>query len=113
MLYIPYAAAACLIERYFGYPAALFRLFGHPVQWMGDLIAWLDATLNTKPDDEVEGLLRGGLALLLLLAATALPAYMLQDLLHNVPGGAVINILIATAGAALTAATVDRKGSDN
>lgn len=96
MLYIPYAAAACLIERYFGYPAALFRLFGHPVQWMGDLIAWLDATLNTKPDDEVEGLLRGGLALVLLLASTALPAYILQDLLNDVPGGAVINILIAT-----------------
>jgi adenosylcobinamide-phosphate synthase len=97
MLFLPHAAMACLIERYLGYPPALFRLIGHPVQWMGDLIAWLDETFNTKPDDEVEGLLRGGLAIVLLLAATVLPAYMLQHLLNDVPGGAVINILIATA----------------
>jgi adenosylcobinamide-phosphate synthase len=96
VLYIPQAAVACLVERYVGYPPALFRLIGHPVQWIGDLISWLDGRLNTKPDDEVEGLVRGGVALVLILAATAFPAYMLQDLLQNVPGGTLINILLAT-----------------
>jgi adenosylcobinamide-phosphate synthase len=97
VLYLPHAAAACLIERYAGYPTALFRIMGHPVQWMGDLISWLERLLNRKPDDEIEGLLRGGLALVLLLLATALPAYMLQDVLLHLPGGWLVNIVVATA----------------
>jgi adenosylcobinamide-phosphate synthase len=97
MLHLPQAAIATLIERYFGYPEALFRIIGHPAQWIGAFIAWLDQTLNTKPDDEIEGLLRGGIAVILFLGATAFPAYMLQDLLTEIPGGWLINALIATA----------------
>ncbi len=97
MPFFTHAAVTCLIERYAGYPDALFRMIGHPVQWMGALITWLDRTLNTKPGDEVEGLLRGALALLLLLVATALPAYMLQDVLTDAPGGWILNAVIATA----------------
>jgi adenosylcobinamide-phosphate synthase len=96
MLHLPQAALACLIERFFGYPDALFRIMGHPVQWIGAFITWLDQTLNTKPDDELEGLLRGGLAVILLIAATALPAYMLQDLLNGIPGGWLVNAFLAT-----------------
>lgn len=97
MLHFPHAALACLIEKYVGYPDGLFKTFGHPVQWMGALIAWLDNSLNTKPDDELEGLLRGGAALILLLAATAFPAYMLQDILNGFTGGWILNAIIATA----------------
>jgi adenosylcobinamide-phosphate synthase len=97
MLYFPAAALACLIEKFIGYPDGLFKFFGHPVQWIGALIAWLDTTLNTKPDDELEGLLRGGAALALLLAATAFPAFMLQDILNGYAGGWVLNSIVATA----------------
>jgi adenosylcobinamide-phosphate synthase len=97
MLHLPAAALACLIEKFVGYPEVLFKTFGHPVQWIGALIAWLDNTLNTKPDDELEGLLRGGFAVVLLLAATAFPAYMLQDMLSGFTGGWIINAVIATA----------------
>ncbi len=97
MFYLPHAALACLVEKFIGYPKGLFRVFGHPVQWIGEFISWLDATLNTKPDDELEGLLRGGLAVVLLLLATALPAYLLQDILNGVTGGWIFNALIATA----------------
>ncbi len=97
MLFFPHAALACLIEKYVGYPEGLTQRFGHPVQWIGALITWLDETLNTQPDDELEGLLRGGAALALLLAATVFPAYMLQDILNGVAGGWVINAVIATA----------------
>jgi adenosylcobinamide-phosphate synthase len=96
MLYLAHAALACLIEKYTGYPQSLFKIFGHPVQWIGEFISWLDTTFNTKPDDELEGLLRGGFAVSLLLLATALPAYMLQDILNGFAGGWVINALIAT-----------------
>jgi adenosylcobinamide-phosphate synthase len=97
MLHLPYAAIACITERFIGYPPAVFKVIGHPVQWMGDLISWLDTSLNTKPDDELEGLLRGGAALTILLLCTALPAYLLQDVLTRFSGGWLINVAIATA----------------
>ena len=97
MLYFFEATLACLIEKFVGYPHGLFKTFGHPVQWMGALISWLDTSLNIKPDDELEGLLRGGLAVVLLLAATAFPAYMLQDILNGLTGGWIVNTIIATA----------------
>jgi adenosylcobinamide-phosphate synthase len=96
MLHLPHAILACLIEKFVGYPQGLFKIIGHPVQWIGALITWLDTTLNTKPADEVEGMLRGGIALAVLLAATAFPAYMLQDILSSFTGGWVINAIIAT-----------------
>ena len=40
------ACIACLAEAAFGYPTWLFRLIGHPVMWIGALIARLDRTLN-------------------------------------------------------------------
>jgi adenosylcobinamide-phosphate synthase len=97
MLHLPFAAIACITERFIGYPPALFKIIGHPVQWIGDLITSLDTTLNTKPDDELEGLLRGGAALTILLLCTALPAYLLQDVLTRFSGGWIINVAIATA----------------
>lgn len=97
MFHFPAAALACLIEKYLGYPESLLKSIGHPVQWIGALITWLDTTLNTKPDDELEGLSRGGAALTLLLAATAFPAYILQDILNGVTGGWLVNAVIATA----------------
>jgi len=96
MLYFLPCALACLVERYVGYPMVLQRLFGHPVQWVGALITWLDNSLNTKPDDEVEGLWRGGVAVLILLAATALPAYILQDILQRASFGWVFVAFVST-----------------
>jgi adenosylcobinamide-phosphate synthase len=96
MLFLPHAALACLVEKYLGYPQGLFKTMGHPVQWIGEFISWLDATLNTKPDDELEGLSRGGFAVVLLLFATALPAYLLQDIFNRFSGGWIFNALIAT-----------------
>ncbi len=91
------AALAVLVERFMGYPDTLFRMLGHPVQWIGALIAWLENTFNTAPEEAVEGKVRGGLALLVLLALTALPAWMLSDVLGRTTGGWIVNALVATA----------------
>jgi adenosylcobinamide-phosphate synthase len=45
MFLIP-ALAALAIEAAFGYPQALVRRIGHPVMWMGALIAWADRGWN-------------------------------------------------------------------
>ncbi len=97
MLYFSQAVVGCIVEKYVGYPQGLLRIFGHPVQWMGAFIGWLDDTLNTQPDDELEGLGRGGLAVVLLLLVTAFPAYMLQDILNRFSAGWIVNSLLATA----------------
>ncbi|QEH97069.1 adenosylcobinamide-phosphate synthase CbiB [Gluconobacter thailandicus] len=44
------ACLACVAEVIFGYPSWLFRLIGHPVTWVGALIARLDRTLNHPKD---------------------------------------------------------------
>ena len=38
--------AALLLEGGFGYPNRLFAAIGHPVTWIGTLIARLDSRLN-------------------------------------------------------------------
>lgn len=40
---------ALLFERYAGYPAPVLRRIGHPVMWIGSVIATLDSELN-KPE---------------------------------------------------------------
>lgn len=91
------AFLAALIERFTGYPESVQNAIGHPVQWMGAGIDWLDATLNTRPHDAVEGRLRGGFALLVLVGASALPAWFIAHLLSSFSGGWIIESALATA----------------
>ena len=90
-------AFSVVLERFIGFPQALTRSIGHPVQWMGAFIAWLDHRLNATPDDAVEGKWRGAAALAILLVASVLPAWMLQDVLSRYNGGQLVTALIATA----------------
>jgi adenosylcobinamide-phosphate synthase len=89
-------ALALIVERFVGYPDSLFRVIGHPVQWIGALITWLDERLNTSPQIEVEGKLRGAANVAMLLAATVIPAWMLADVLSRVSWGWIAEALIAT-----------------
>ncbi len=71
------AATALFFEAAFGYPDALYRAIGHPVTWIGALLAWLEARLNRGNRRR----LAGAAALLAVLAASALPALALQEAL--------------------------------
>ncbi len=71
------AAAALLIEAAAGYPDAVYRAIGHPVTWMGALLAALETRLNQGRARR----LAGAATLLALLAAAALPALALQSAL--------------------------------
>jgi adenosylcobinamide-phosphate synthase len=70
---------ALLIEAMLGYPDRLYRLIRHPVVWFGALIGWLDRRLNREGDSFARRRLMGVGALLVLLVATVLPAWVLQD----------------------------------
>jgi adenosylcobinamide-phosphate synthase len=85
---------ALSIERFTGYPDALLRSIGHPVQWMGALISWLDAKLN--PEDRPGGRLAGLVVLFVLLIVTGGVAAMVALILRRLPYGWIAEAMIAT-----------------
>ncbi len=85
------ALLALALERLVGYPNALVARIGHPVIWMGRLIALLDARLNNRTRSQ------GVLALVLLLAATALVTVPLAWALRTLPFGWVVEAILATS----------------
>lgn len=91
------AALALLIERFAGYPAALFARISHPVVWLGKLIDWLDKQLNLQGVSPSEGRLRGALAVALLLAASFIPTYYLSRMLMHWSFGGLAEALLATS----------------
>jgi adenosylcobinamide-phosphate synthase len=81
------AALALIVERITGYPAALQRWIGHPVEWMGRLIAWLEMRLNDPRAKPFVVRLRGAAALLVLSAITLAGALVARAVAHNLPAG--------------------------
>ena len=64
------AFMALLIEAAAGYPQWLFRAFGHPVTWIGWLLAWCERRWNRSDLTFAERRTNGIAALLLTLAVT-------------------------------------------
>lgn len=62
------APLALLIERLVGYPPTLFRLIGHPVTWIGSLIGWFEARLNSGSHRRLKGAVMLALLLLTVVA---------------------------------------------
>lgn len=60
-----------LLEAAIGYPAFVYRLIGHPVTWMGALIAALEQRLNRLAAPFGQRRIAGILTLCILVAATA------------------------------------------
>jgi adenosylcobinamide-phosphate synthase len=91
------AALALVIENFMGYPPALFKIIGHPVQWIGALISYIDDGLNDPDVPPEQNRRHGILALILLCAAVGIPAYILSKTLAQFSFGWIINAIIATA----------------
>lgn len=86
---------ALLVEAAIGYPAPLLAAIGHPVIWLGTLIAWLDRRLNREVLGPQRRRRNGAAALAALLAAAILPAAIAQAVL--------LSALPVLAGLLLTA----------
>ena len=86
------APLALVIERLVGYPAALSSAIGHPVVWMGALITWLDARLNTGGSRRG----RGVVALLILLLLTGAIAGVIAFGLRMLPLGWILEAILAS-----------------
>jgi adenosylcobinamide-phosphate synthase len=83
------AALGLVVEAAVGYPRALFARIGHPVTWIGALIARLDRALNS--DDAPSALRRlAGVATIAILVLVALGVgLLLQTACLSLPFGIV------------------------
>ena len=89
------AATQLLLEGLLGYPQALFRAIGHPVTWIGGLIARLDRSLNRQNWSFFVRRLTGVVALLILLGVTGGLALALDLGLGQYAIGLLVIIVIA------------------
>ena len=89
-------ALALAAESLIGYPPLLQSTLRHPVQWMGDLISFLDGGLNDDQASAMAQKLSGIAALIILMACCGLPALALSWFLAKLPLGWLINVTLAT-----------------
>ncbi len=89
-------ALSLLVERFAGFPDAIYRLIGHPVEWMGRWLTSLELWLNRPGVPQREGLLRGAAALGLLLLPVLAASLAIHLLLSQFTFGWIIEALIAT-----------------
>jgi adenosylcobinamide-phosphate synthase len=87
---------AMLVELCVGYPANLHRAIGHPVTWMGRLIAWLDRALNRETATPQARRAAGVVAVLILLAIVGVLAFLVQSALLRLPFGILAAALVAS-----------------
>jgi adenosylcobinamide-phosphate synthase len=88
---------ALALEAAFGYPDWLYQRVGHPVTWVGSLIATLDARLNKDSENTDARRVSGVLALGILVLTTGLIAWGVERILaHRSSGPFLIAILAST-----------------
>lgn len=85
------ALIALALDALIGWPAAIFRLIGHPVTWLGALIDLLERKLNHGPARVAKGVIT---ALIVITLAT-LPAILLQIWLGPIVAGILAWPLVA------------------
>ena len=74
------ALIAGAFEAAVGYPDAVYRTLGHPVTWIGRLIAWADRAWNSEDDSPVEQRTQGIVFTLLLVVVSLLVGFIISRL---------------------------------
>jgi adenosylcobinamide-phosphate synthase len=87
------ALTALLIEAAAGYPQKLFSIIGHPVTWIGWLLAWCERRWNRCDLTFAERRTNGTAALLLTLAATFAASGAVVFFCGTLPG--IIGLLMS------------------
>jgi adenosylcobinamide-phosphate synthase len=90
------ALLALVLEATVGYPAWVYARIGHPVTWIGRLIAWMDRRLNRETASFAQRRAAGVVALVVLLGVVAAVSVTLQGLLWSWGGWIVLVPLAAT-----------------
>ena len=97
---LPLALAAALLDVTVGYPQAVYRAIGHPVTWMGALVAALERRLNRPTLTFAVGRASGVFALALYLGAVGVVAGLVSSL---APSGVIGFAALALLASSLPA----------
>lgn len=94
------ALVAVAVEAAFGYPDALYRAIGHPVTWIGRLIAWCEGAWNSAQRSYGQRRSFGVVTLLVLLATSlvtgAAIAWLCGALLPGLAGMVLCAVLASS-----------------
>lgn len=97
------ALIAGAVEAGVGYPDALFRAIGHPVTWIGRLIAWADERWNSEDDGAMDQKMHGIMLVLALVIGGLLIGFLVTRLLYVLLGPWLALIPLALLASALLA----------
>lgn len=88
---------ALVIERVWGYPQVVQKVLGHPIEWMGALLGWLDRRLNRPGRGAKTNRWAGILALSLYLTVVNLITLLLTYITGAMAQGWIVNGVLASA----------------
>lgn len=88
-------AVAMAADAAFGWPDRLFARIGHPVTWIGALIAGLDRRWNREADSPARRRAAGLLCVLVTVGAATIPAVAVQAALPGGAAGMLLSGLLA------------------
>lgn len=77
------ALVAGAVETGVGYPDAVYRAIGHPVTWMGRLIAWADNRWNSEQDSPVQQRTQGIVLVVVLLAISLFAGLLISKFFQS------------------------------
>lgn len=97
------AFVAGVIEAGAGYPDALYRTIGHPVTWMGRLIAWADERWNSEQDSPVQQRTQGIVLVVALLAISLFAGLLVSKFFHSFLPAVIALVPIAIVASSLLA----------
>lgn len=103
-------AAALAVEACVGYPQALYARISHPVVWMGRLIETLERRWNDPARSDVARRMLGIAAMIIVAGSAGALGYVIQASAQQLPFGAVVVVLVATAGLAQRSLYVHVRG---
>lgn len=94
---VPLAFLSLLLEIAFGYPERLVRAIGHPVIWIGTLIAWLDRRLNRPAASNAMRRAMGVVAAAVLVLTSAVAGFLIETALGSIPFGIVVTAILGSS----------------
>src|SRR6185295_3341431 len=93
-------AAALAVEACIGYPQALYARISHPVVWIGRLIETLERRWNDPARSDAMRRILGVVAMLVVAGLAGAAGYAIQASAQQLPFGAIVVVIVATAGLA-------------
>ncbi|WP_316182765.1 adenosylcobinamide-phosphate synthase CbiB [Bradyrhizobium sp. SZCCHNRI1009] len=102
-MFVSLALTALLVEAAVGYPQVLVQRIGHPVMWMGALIAWGDRRWNRAADSFAARRARGIALVCLLVVGMMATGLIATWVVQALVGEPVATIILGVAASSLLA----------